>query len=253
MQKRPVIGIAMQTLQPIPGELPLCWVMGQKYVRVLRGVGAVPWLIPLLDDDEATLREIYDRLDGLFLTGGMDVDPASYQEDRRTDCGRTDLARDWTELHLVRWAQEDKKPILGVCRGMQVINVALGGSLYQDIASEFKCAIKHDYFPNPNNDFTRQQLVHPIRVQRDTKLRSLLESDKLDVNSMHHQAIRTLAPGLKVTSTAPDDVIESVEGINGQFLIGVQWHPEELTEANPGMRRIFESFIEASAAKSVTI
>ena len=247
MQKRPVIGIAMQTLQPVPGELPLCWVMGQKYVKVLRQVGAVPWLIPLIEDDIGTLKAIYERLDGIFLTGGMDVDPTSYEEERRPTCGKTDLARDWTEMQLVRWAKHDQKPVLGVCRGLQVINVALGGSLYQDIASEFKCAIKHDYFPNPKNGFTRQQLVHSIRLLSNSRLAQMLDQESLEVNSMHHQAIRTLAPGLKVTSLAPDDVIESVEGINGHYLIGVQWHPEELTESIPCMQRIFESFIEASA------
>jgi putative glutamine amidotransferase len=124
VQQRPVIGIATQTLDPVPGQLPLCWVMGQRYVRVLVSCGAVPWVIPLLQGDDTTLRAIYDRLDGVFLTGGVDVDPAAYSEERHPLCGRTDPARDWTETLLVRWAVADHKPLFGVCRGIQVINVA---------------------------------------------------------------------------------------------------------------------------------
>src|SRR5262249_25546586 len=96
--RRPVIGIATQTLEAVPGKLPLCWVMGQCYVRALTNAGAVPWLVPLLPDDEATLRAVYEHLDGVFLTGGVDVDPASYGEPRHELCDRTDPARDWTEL-----------------------------------------------------------------------------------------------------------------------------------------------------------
>src|SRR5262245_10526468 len=122
MPRRPVIGIATQTLEAVPGELPPCWVMGQRYVRVLRDAGAVPWLIPLLLEDQATLREIYDRLKGVFLTGGVDVDPSRYGEARQSYCGRTDPARDDVEIQLIRWALADQKPILAVCRGIQILN-----------------------------------------------------------------------------------------------------------------------------------
>src|SRR6185369_5056481 len=110
---RPVIGIPMQTLDPIPGQTPLCWIMGQTYVRVLSEIEAVPWLIPPLTGDVATLRAIYEQLHGVFLTGGMDVDPCQYEEPKDTLCGKTDQSRDRTELQLVRWAVEDKKPVLG--------------------------------------------------------------------------------------------------------------------------------------------
>ena len=149
MPQRPVIGIATQTLDAIPGERPPCWIMGQRYVRVLAEAGAVPWLIPLLVGDEATLRLTYDRLDAVFLTGGVDVDPGRYGEPRHEKCGATDAPRDWTELRLVRWALADHKPVLGVCRGIQVINVAAGGTLFQDVTHQCDRAIKHDYFPTP--------------------------------------------------------------------------------------------------------
>src|SRR5262245_11010282 len=110
MPRRPVIGLVTQTLEAIPGQLPLCWVMGQKYVHVLAAAGAVRWIIPLVQGDEATLRAIYDELDGLFLTGGLDVDPSNYGEERIRVCGKSDPPRDWTELQLTRWAIANGKP-----------------------------------------------------------------------------------------------------------------------------------------------
>src|SRR5262245_13763089 len=119
----------MQTLEPIAGQLPLSWVMGQKYVRILTSLGAIPWIVPLLADDEQTLRCIYDQIDGVFLTGGVDVDPSNYHESRHPKCAQTDPARDWTETRLIRWSLADRRPIFGVCRGIQMLNVAVGGTL----------------------------------------------------------------------------------------------------------------------------
>ena len=111
----PIIGITTQTLEAVPDQLPRCWIMSQRYVQVLAAAGAVPWVIPLLQGDEATLRAIYERLDGLFLPGGVDVDPSAYGEPRGPLCGRTDPARDWTELLFLRWALADRKPVLASC------------------------------------------------------------------------------------------------------------------------------------------
>jgi putative glutamine amidotransferase len=240
---RPVIGITTQTLEAIPGELPRCWVMSQRYVDVLTSVGAVPWVVPLLSDEES-LRAIYDRLDGVFLPGGVDMDPASYREERLPACGRTDPDRDRVEVTLVRWALAEHKPVLAVCRGAQVLNVAAGGTLYQDLTEWSERAIKHDYFPS--GGYTRDQLVHEVRVVEGTHLASILGAPRAVVNSMHHQGIKTLADGLAASAFAPDGLIEGVEGTGDQFLIGVQWHPEELVATDPGMRRLFTAFIEAA-------
>jgi putative glutamine amidotransferase len=249
VQVRPVIGIATQTMEAIPGQLPATWIMGQRYVRVLASLGAVPWVIPLLLEDEETLRAIYERLDGVFLTGGVDVDPACYQESRHPLCGKTDLPRDWTEARLVRWAMRDRKPVLGVCRGIQLINVAAGGTLYQDVQAQVPNAIKHDYFPT-NGNYTRDQLVHKVRVAPGSRLGEILGGPEVDVNSMHHQAVKDLAPGLTATAFAPDGLIEGVEGTSGQYLMAVQWHPEELAETMTSMRRLFTSFLAAAAGSS---
>lgn len=246
MPSRPIIGLVTQTLEAIPGEVSPSWAVGQKYVRALTAAGALPWPIPLLPDDAATLRALYDRLDGVFLAGGVDVDPAHYGEPRRDCCGAADLPRDRTELALARWALAGGKPLFGVCRGIQLINVACGGSLYQDLAVEFAGSIRHDYF-STDMVHDRDYLAHRVRVEPDSRLGQLFGTAEVTVNSMHHQGVRRLAPGLRATAFAPDGLVEGFEGENGSFLLGVQWHPEELVETDADMRRLFAVFVVASA------
>jgi putative glutamine amidotransferase len=248
VSNRPLIGIATQTQDAVPGQLPRCWIMSQKYVHVLAELGAVPILIPLLTGDEATLREIYDRLDGLFLTGGVDVDPSRYGEAKLEQCGRTDSDRDSVEFQLLSWAIEDHKPVLAVCRGFQVVNVACGGTLFQDVPSQCPAMLKHDYFPTESGSPTRDFLAHEITISPATRLGRCMGADRISVNSMHHQAIKTLAPNLTPSAWAPDGLIEGIEGTNGHYLVAVQWHPEEMTD-QPGQRRLFTEFL-AAAAKS---
>jgi len=240
----PVIGITTQTLEAIPDQLPRCWILSQRDVIVLTAAGALPWVIPLLEGNEAALRGIYERLDGLFLPGGVDIDPTAYGEPRTSLCGRVDTARDWAELLLVRWALADKKPVLAVCRGAQLVNVAVGGALYQDVGAQHPDAIKHDHFPIGGR--RRDELAHEVRLVRGSRLQRLLGVESLAVNSMHHQGISRLAPGLVPVATSPDGLIEGVETGNGQFLIGVQWHPEDLVDVDPRMKRLFDAFVEAA-------
>lgn len=249
MNRRPIIGIPTQTQQAVPGELPRCWIMSNRYVQVLAGVGAVPWLIPLLPSDTPTLRAIYEQLDGVFLTGGVDVDPSCYGEAKHPNCGRTDPDRDAVEIQFVRWALEDEKPLLAVCRGFQVLNVAFGGTLFQDIANQRAGALKHDHFPQPDGRPPRDYLSHHVRVDPQSRLGKYLAVAETPVNSMHHQGIKQLAAGLVANAWAPDGLIEGIEGTNGQFLVAVQWHPEELTQSDAGMKRLFEAFIEASIGR----
>jgi putative glutamine amidotransferase len=243
---RPIIGVATQSLDAIPGKLPPCWVMGQRYVRVLASAGAVPILLPLLVGDEETLRLSYEQLDGVFLTGGVDVDPACYGEPRHERCDRSDADRDWVEIHLVRWALADRKPILGVCRGLQLINVACGGSLYQHVPDEYRSDIKHDCFPSATG-YGRDHLAHVVTVDAGSRLGRLL-GDSSPVNSMHHQAVKRLAPGLRASAFAPDGLVEGVESESGHYLVGVQWHPEELADVHAPQRRLFTDFLTASGA-----
>jgi putative glutamine amidotransferase len=246
MPRRPVIGIATQTLPAVVGERPPCWVMGRSYIEELRKVGAIPWIIPLIPQDPDTLQHIFDRLDGVFITGGVDVDPSCYGEPKTDLCGATDHDRDAVEIALLRHALAGHLPVLAVCRGIQILNVACGGTLYQDVTAQVPSAMKHDYFPTPDKP-SRKYLAHDIRVSAGSRLAGILGDAVVPVNSMHHQAIKDLAPGLTPTAIAPDGIIEGVEGDDADFLVAVQWHPEELTETQPGMARLFSSFAAAAA------
>lgn len=247
MEKRPLIGVPTQTLQAIDGipkELPHSWVMNHRYYTALASVGAAPVMVPLLVSDVAALRGIYDALDGVFIAGGVDVDPSSYHEPRSALCGRTDLDRDGVEILFTQWARADGKPVFGVCRGLQIINVAAGGTLYQDCTEYLEGAIRHDYFPN--DGFARDYLPHTVRVERGTRLHGIFGSDEVPVNSMHHQGLKRIADGLTVSATAPDGLIEALEVPGDTFVVGVQWHPEMLVDSDPGTRRLFNAFVAAA-------
>ncbi|MEX2284011.1 MAG: gamma-glutamyl-gamma-aminobutyrate hydrolase family protein [Gemmatimonadota bacterium] len=242
----PVIAVPTQTLQAIDGipqGIPHSWVMNQRYFLALLSAGAAPFMVPLIAYHEAGLRALYESAAGIFLAGGVDIDPASYREDKLDVCGRTDPERDRVELLLTRWAMEDGKPVLGVCRGMQVINVACGGSLLQDVEHHDR-AIKHDYFPTQG--FERDYLAHTASVQPDSRLGRIYGSTAIRVNSMHHQGIRELGAGLTAPVIAPDGLIEGLESTADGFLVGVQWHPEMLIEQDQGTRRLFGEFVHAA-------
>jgi putative glutamine amidotransferase len=249
MKIRPVIGLAAETLGAEPVHTSPGWVMEQRYVQVLAGLGAVPWIIPLLDRDEETLRSIYPFLDGLFLTGGVDIDPSCYRHQRHPRCGRTDPPRDWTETRLLEWAMCDRKPILGVCRGLQMINVALGGSLLQDVPTQLAGAIEHDSLPTAGSN-NSNLVMHPVRIAAGTNLLNIIGAAEIEVNSTHHQAIGELARGLAASAWAPDGLIEAIEASDNDdaYLVAVQWHPEDMARTVPAMRRLFESFLEAAGA-----
>jgi putative glutamine amidotransferase len=221
--------------------------MGRSYVEELRKVGGVPWLIPLIPGDPETLQEIFDRLDGVFITGGVDVDPSRYGEPKSSLCGTTDPDRDAVEIALLQHALSRQLPVLAVCRGIQILNVACGGTLYQDVAAQVPAALKHDFFPTPEQP-SRKYLAHDVTVNRHSRLGHILGDAVVPVNSMHHQAIKDLAPNLAATAHAPDGIIEGVEGTDRQYLVAVQWHPEELTETQSGQARLFRTFTDAASA-----
>lgn len=251
MDRAPVIGITTQNLQVldgIPPALPPSWVMSQRFIRAAVEVGGIPWLIPLVvDEGEGGLdvvRAIYERLDGVLVPGGADPDPSSYGAARGARCERSDLARDRVEMALLRWSREDGKPALGLCRGHQMMNLVAGGTLWQDLGSEWEGTLKHDYFPGQG--YARDHLAHPVRIDPASRLATILEEEEPVVNSMHHQAIRNLGRGLAVSATARDGVIEAIEDSAHPFWIGVQWHPEELFRTLRRARRLFEAFVEAA-------
>ena len=234
----------MPTLAIPPGAKPPRFGINQSYVRALAAAGCAPVLIPLLDDDER-LRAIYERLDGIVFPGGADVAPEEYGEQAIDNLNIIEAPRDRTELTLARWAYDDDLPTLGICRGQQVLNVALGGSLYQDLRYQGVTQVEH----SDADGRARTAMIHRVRLDPDSRLAQLIDETSIDVNSLHHQAVKTVAPQLRVTGTSEDGVIESLESDDRRFLIAVQWHPEEI-DSLPWVQRLFSGF--ARAAQSTT-
>jgi putative glutamine amidotransferase len=237
-KRPPTIGVTCAELQ----QDPLSPRIGQNrsYVRALVRAGAAPLLIPPLTDRDL-LHALYERLDGLLLPGGGDVHPARYGEPIHEKCGSISPDRDEAELALAQWAMDDGLPLLGICRGIQVLNVALGGSLYQDIQAQVPGAERHDW----GSEFPRDYLSHLVTVAPETRLAHLLESPSLPVNSMHHQALKDIASRLAVTARTPDGIVEGIEAGDHPFAVAVQWHPEELAEHDPRAQRLFDALVEA--------
>jgi len=237
----PTIGLTTAVLAPAGEHRPPRLAQNNTYVQAVVRAGGLPLLIPHLED-EALLRAVYERLDGLLLPGGEDIHPDHFREAIHEQCGSISPERDATELPLARWAVQEGKPLLGICRGVQVLNVALGGSLYQDIASQCPDAGRHDWYPGVPRNF----LAHSAALVDGTHLARILGASALKVNSLHHQSVKDVAPALEVAAVAPDGIVEAVEGRDHPFAIGVQWHPEELAGTDVRSRLLFEAFVRAS-------
>src|SRR5919202_6937290 len=238
-RKPPLIGIPCGP-SPAHGLSPAGFRQNAAYVRSVAEAGGLPVLLPLLDDDDL-LRALYERLDGLLLPGGGDIDPMLYGETVRPECGveGVDPLRDHMELALARWALAEERPILGICRGQQTLNVAAGGTLYQDIGHQVRGAWRHQYIGE------RDDLVHPIAVASNSRMARVLGGTELRVNSIHHQAVAPLAPGLRDVAHAPDGVIEGLEHEGHLLALAVQFHPQELTPGHEPSARLFEAFVAA--------
>jgi putative glutamine amidotransferase len=240
---QPLIGITTATYTDDSGLTH-----SRAYNAIARAVaraGGLPVLIPT-GIDEATLRGIYDRLDAVLLPGGPDIDPAYYGADRHPTT-KVDPARDAIEVPLARWAVEDDLPLFGICRGHQVINVALGGKLIQDIPSEIETTdIPHDM---PRH-LSRDSRLHGVDIAPDSKLGAIMGSPHVAVNSLHHQAVSEVAPGMRITAYSPDGLVEATEVPGKSFALSVQWHPEDLYEGDETMLRLFEAFVEAARERA---
>jgi gamma-glutamyl-gamma-aminobutyrate hydrolase PuuD len=198
-------------------------------------------------ESSMVIAEALDGIDGLLLTGGEDVDPALYGESRHPSVVDVEPQRDEFEIGLVREARARQLPIFAICRGIQVLNVAGGGTLIQDIPAQVPEAIEHRLAVPPHQSF---DLAHEIWIDKDTLLARLMNdrlngADTCDVNSRHHQALKTVAPGFRVSATAPDGVVEAVEDPSAAFCLGVQWHPENFWRTGE-FRPLFEGFVEAA-------
>ena len=210
----------------------------RAYVTAIADAGGVPILIPP-ELDEPSCRTLLARLDGVLFSGGADIGLDHFNGEPHPTVD-VEEQRDAIELPLLRAAVETNKPLLGICRGLQVMNVALGGTLYTHILDQLPGALQHDQHDKP-----RDTLAHPVRVEEETRLADILDAPMLQVNSLHHQGIKDLAPNLKATAYSPDGLIEGIELPDHKFALAVQWHPEWMTE-HEEMRRLFRAFVEST-------
>ncbi|MDX1662716.1 MAG: gamma-glutamyl-gamma-aminobutyrate hydrolase family protein [Candidatus Promineifilaceae bacterium] len=213
------------------------------YTEAIRAAGGLPVLIPLgLSEEE--LQGVINRLDGILLPGGGDIEPGCYGGNSGDPLVRDiDCERDRVEIAAVRLAVAAGKPLLAICRGLQMLNVALGGSLWEDIRHHMPNAGDHDHYRRRGRDF----LAHEVTVIPNSHLNRALGQERVQVNSLHHQGIRVLAPTLRAVATAPDGLIEAVEVVEHPFAVGVQWHPENLLQNSPVMLGLFRDFVRAAA------
>jgi putative glutamine amidotransferase len=238
---RPIIGV-IASRYPRPNSSSVLAGIGEQYLLAVEAAGGIPLLLHLTRN-QAVLDAHYRRCNGLLFAGGGDVEPAYFGQAPHPSLGAVEPLRDEVELALARRAVADRKPVLGICRGIQLLNIALGGTLYQDIPSELPEAL--DHYASASRDRVNQ--AHPLTLAADSWLALQLGVEELQANSFHHQSLREVAPQLRVTGRAPDGVIEAVEGTGTNFVVGVQCHPEELWErADPRWARMFTGFVDAA-------
>lgn len=214
--------------------------MRHTYLDAIAHAGGIPVVLPLKATRE-DLSAIAEELDGIVFIGGPDIHPSRFGEETHANCGNASLIRDALELNLLSITMEQKKPILGICRGIQLLNVALGGTLYQDLPAQWK----EDFPIAHEQPFHGSVTCHSIDVVPDTLLSAIVGEEKIQVNSFHHQAVKDVAPALKVCGYAPNHLIEAVELPDYPFFLGVQWHPEYLFSVNAAAEKLFAAFIDA--------
>lgn len=232
--KRPMIGVV-----PLVDEERESYWMLPGYMKGIEKAGGIPVMLPLTLD-EMIIEQLVQAMDAFLFTGGQDVSPSIYGETALPECGAPCGLRDRMEGMLLNAVLKLDKPILGICRGIQFLNAALGGTLYQDLPTQHTSRVEHHQ--SPPYDIP----VHFVRICQNTPLHTLLQIDELCVNSYHHQAVRELSPKLKAMAVSEDGLTEAVYMPDKKFVWAVQWHPEFSFEKDDASRRIFEVFVEAT-------
>ena len=231
--EKPIIGVT-----PLWDEKKNSVWMFPGYLECIKLSGGIPLIFPFTDNEEDIAR-LVNMCDGILFTGGHDVSPYLYKEKPLDNLISTYEPRDILEKNIFLEAIKLNKPILGICRGLQLINVMLGGTLYQDLPLQYPSDV------NPHQTTPYDNLIHDIDIFRDSPLYNLLKVNKLGVNSFHHQAIKDLAPSLKAMAIAPDNIIESIYLPNYPFLWAVQWHPDFLYQTRKEDLEIVKAFVKA--------
>lgn len=231
---RPLIGVTMNG--NLEEKAPKC-TLGYDYIKAVEMAGGIPILIPVIKG-APHIENYVSMLDGLLLTGGADIEPDFFGEETLPEIEEIEIHRDRMELQLFEAARKKQIPIFGICRGAQVINVAMGGTLYQDIYSQISGVKQHS-----GQDVAREDEMHSVEIPEHTALKRILGDTRIGVNSFHHQSVKDLGRGLIVNAVSEDGIIEGVESVEDGFIIGVQWHPENMVEKHPVMKELFTSFI----------
>ena len=239
---KPIIGVTPDfnagDREDMGGKEPT-YFLRARYMRAIEDAGGIPVVLPLLSKG-AAWRQVVAHVHGLLVTGsGSDLAPELYGERQRHKFARMSRERATMELGIAKAAYLADVPMLGICGGMQSINVALGGTLYQDIAAQLKTPI--DHLPA----YSATKTTHAIRIAPDSLLRRIAGKARVDVNSSHHQSVKKVAPKLLQTAVSPDGVIEAIEAPDRTFFLGVQWHPDFLYDRDPIQRRLFQALVKA--------
>jgi putative glutamine amidotransferase len=239
----PLVGVSTSLSS---GDGPERAYVNAAYLRAVQAAGGTPLLLaPPVDG--AARTALFEAMDALLLTGGGDVDPARFGEAPHPSVSDVVPSRDALELEALRVALDRALPVLAICRGIQVLNVGLGGTLVQDLASEPGGPIQHGQH---RAGIPRDKPTHPVSLAPDSRLARVMGTVETEVNSMHHQAVKALGTGLRAVAWAPDGVVEGVElPAPDRFVVGVQWHPEELTAQAESARRLFAALVEAARAR----
>ncbi len=241
MAKTPIVGITGRKDRSARLHNYPMYSVGQTYVEAILHVGGIPLIIPPVMGEREALA-LVGKLDALLFSGGEDIAPRRYGMEPSPHLGGVDERRDASELTLFRVAVAQRKPIFGICRGHQLLNVAMGGTLYQDLASEYPHALEHSAFPAR----CIEDPIHAVSVEPGSPLERILDGLTFQVNSAHHQAVKEPGRGMEVIARAPDGVIEATWCPDLPFCLSVQWHPEAMVPKDPLMYRLFEAFVEAA-------
>ena len=240
--KKPVIGISGSLIIDDSGSFAgykRSYVNNDYILSVIRN-GGIPFIIPF-NENEEVIKAQMEMIDGLLLSGGQDVAPKNYGEEPTPKLGDIFPERDDFEYALLKSALEAKKPVLGICRGSQIINTYFNGSLYQDLSYIGKDVLKHNQVNSPS------MVTHSVTIDKSSKLFDIFGEEKIRVNSFHHQAVKKVGEGLVMAAKAPDGIVEAIEKTDYPFLVAVQWHPEMLQNSVDMMNKLFLRFIEEAS------
>jgi putative glutamine amidotransferase len=242
---RPIIAITSGEILRSGDEwAPVVHGQSHTYIDAVIKAGGTPFLLPVTDNKDV-LRQLYEKCDGILLSGGNDIDPSLYGAEKVFTGKSISNKRDKQELKFFKWALEDDKPVLGICRGLQLMNIALGGSLHQDILTNIPGSQDHEISAH-QKDFSH--IAHRLKIEPKSRLKQILNVDTIDTNALHHQAIDRLGKDLVPVAYAEDGVIEAVELPGKRFVIGVQSHPESLeATTEPLWFKLFQVFVNEAA------